>query len=113
MHLYFYLLVMLQEIREWVPEIRHALLQSPNHLVQFHALALLAQIDSFDSSTFSKISQKIKDSRKKSPIAMCLLIRLAAKLIKQNRGYATFDIFFLAYLLQFLNQFCMDLFIIN
>ncbi|PAV90853.1 hypothetical protein WR25_04862 [Diploscapter pachys] len=74
------------EIREWAPEIRHALFHSPSHLVQFHALALLAKIDSFDSSTFSKISQKIKDNRKKSPIAMCLLIRLAAKLIRQNQG---------------------------
>ncbi|PAV72449.1 hypothetical protein WR25_02636 [Diploscapter pachys] len=74
------------EIREWVPDIRHALFHSTSHLVQFHALALLAKIDSFDSSTFSKISQKIKDNRKKSPIAMCLLIRLAAELIRQNQG---------------------------
>lgn len=72
-------------IRRWVNEVQDAVASS-NPMVQFHALALLYQIRSNDKLAVSKMLHKFTKSSLKSPLAICYLIRIAAKLIREEES---------------------------
>ncbi|KAL3081671.1 hypothetical protein niasHS_013021 [Heterodera schachtii] len=52
-----------------------------NHMVQFHALSLLVQIRANDRLAILKMVQKFSKSGLRSPLALCQLVRVAARLI--------------------------------
>ncbi|KAL3071627.1 hypothetical protein niasHT_031991 [Heterodera trifolii] len=52
-----------------------------NHMVQFHALSLLVQVRANDRLAILKMVQKFSKSGLRSPLALCQLIRVAARLI--------------------------------
>ncbi|KAI6206983.1 Coatomer subunit gamma [Aphelenchoides besseyi] len=70
-------------VRRWVNEVQEAV-SSDNHMVQFHALGLLYHIRSNDRLAVSKLLQKFSKSGLRSPLALCYLIRIAAKLIESE-----------------------------
>ncbi|KAL7079888.1 hypothetical protein ACQ4LE_000868 [Meloidogyne hapla] len=55
-------------------------------MVQFHALSLLYQIRSSDRLAILKMVQKFSKSGLRSPLAICYLIRIAAKLVEEDDG---------------------------
>ncbi|KAI3416381.1 hypothetical protein GPALN_005913 [Globodera pallida] len=62
------------------PEVQEAV-STDNHMVQFHALSLLAQIRANDRLAILKMVQKFSKSGLRSPLALCQLVRVAAKLV--------------------------------
>jgi coatomer protein complex subunit gamma len=72
-------------VRRWVSECQEAV-SFENHMVQFHALGLLYHIRSSDRLAISKMVQKFSKSGLRSPLAICYLIRIAAKLIESEDG---------------------------
>jgi coatomer subunit gamma len=72
-------------VRRWGNEVQEAV-SSENHMVQFHALSLLYQIRANDRLAVFKIVQKFSKSGLRSPLALCYLIRIAAKLIEEDDG---------------------------
>ncbi len=83
-------------VRRWVNEVQTAL-QSDNASVQYHALALLHHIKRQDRLAVSKVVASLTRTPLKSPLAQCLLIRFAKKVIDEdqsnpeNRDCALFD----------------------
>uniref|UniRef100_A0A0K0FVY9 Coatomer subunit gamma n=1 Tax=Strongyloides venezuelensis TaxID=75913 RepID=A0A0K0FVY9_STRVS len=67
-------------VRRWSNEIQEVV-ASDNHMVQYHALALLYHIRSGDRIAITKMIQKYGKSGMKSPLALCYLIRIASQLI--------------------------------
>jgi coatomer protein complex subunit gamma len=72
-------------VRRLVNEVQEAV-SSDNHMVQFHALALLYHIRSSDRLAVSKLVQKFSKSGLRSPHAICYLIRIAAKLVEEDES---------------------------
>jgi len=82
-------------VRRWVNEVQ-TMLHSDNASVQYHALALLHQIKRQDRLAVSKIVASLTRTPLKSPLAQCLLIRFAKKVIEEeanaeSRDRALFD----------------------
>ena len=77
-------------VRRWANEVQEAV-SSDNHMVQFHALSLLYQIRSSDRLAILKMVQKFSKSGLRSPLAICYLIRIAAKLVEEDDGRFFFD----------------------
>jgi coatomer subunit gamma len=68
-------------VKRWISETTEAT-QSPNEMVQFHAMQLLYQIKSHDRLGVSKLVQQYSERNTlKSPPAIVLLIRYATKLL--------------------------------
>mmetsp|Transcript_9952 Transcript_9952/g.15344 ORF Transcript_9952/g.15344 Transcript_9952/m.15344 type:complete len:962 (+) Transcript_9952:175-3060(+) len=68
-------------VKKWLTETTEAT-QSPNEMVQFHAMQLLYQIKSHDRLGVSKlVTQFSQRNSLKSPLALVLLIRYTAKLL--------------------------------
>jgi len=68
-------------VKRWITETTEAT-QSPNEMVQFHAMHLLYQIKAHDRLGISKlVSQFSSRNTLRSPLALILLVRYTAKLI--------------------------------
>merc|ERR1719181_1999907 len=72
-------------VKRWVNEVQTAL-QSDNNSVQYHALALLHQIKRQDRLAVSKVVASLTRTPLKSPLAQCLLIRFAKKVMEEDTG---------------------------
>uniref|UniRef100_A0A1L8DWC7 Coatomer subunit gamma n=3 Tax=Nyssomyia neivai TaxID=330878 RepID=A0A1L8DWC7_9DIPT len=75
-------------VKRWANEAQEAL-NSDNIMVQYHALGLLYHIRKADRLAVSKLVNKLTRQSLKSPYAVCMLIRIASKLIEeedQNSG---------------------------
>nr|XP_042907541.1 coatomer subunit gamma-2 [Parasteatoda tepidariorum] len=70
-------------VKRWVNEAQEAV-NSDNVMVQYHALGLLYQIRKNDKLAISKLLTKYTRTTLKSPYAVCLLIRIASKLIEDD-----------------------------
>lgn len=70
-------------VRRWNYEVQEAV-SSKNAMVQFHALALLYHIRSHDLMSVYKLVHKFAKSNLSSPLALCYLIRIAAKLVEED-----------------------------
>ncbi|KAH6922665.1 hypothetical protein HPB50_017474 [Hyalomma asiaticum] len=70
-------------VKRWVNEAQEAV-NSDNIMVQFHALGLLYHIRKSDRLAVSKLVSKYARSALKSPYAVCMLIRIASKLIEED-----------------------------
>ncbi|RWS12027.1 Coatomer subunit gamma-2-like protein [Dinothrombium tinctorium] len=70
-------------IKRWVNEAQEAV-NSDNVMVQHHALGLLYHIRKSDRLAVSKLVTKYIRSGLKSPYAVCMLIRIASKLIEDE-----------------------------
>lgn len=71
-------------VRRWISETQEAT-SSPNEMVQFHAMQLLYQIKSHDRLGVSKlVSQFSTRNTLRSPLALVLLVRYAAKLLQDE-----------------------------
>ncbi|XP_013792446.2 coatomer subunit gamma-2-like, partial [Limulus polyphemus] len=67
-------------VKRWVNEAQEAV-NADNVMVQYHALGLLYHIRRSDRLAVSKLVTKYARSALKSPYAVCMLIRIASKLI--------------------------------
>lgn len=65
-------------VRRWANEVQEAV-SSDNHMVQYHALALLYQIRANDRLAVNKLVQKFSKNALRSPYAVCYLIRIATR----------------------------------
>ncbi|XP_067619303.1 coatomer subunit gamma [Eurosta solidaginis] len=70
-------------VKRWANEAQEAL-NSDNIMVQYHALGLLYHIRKSDRLAVSKLVNKLTRSSMKSPYAVCMLIRVACKLIEEE-----------------------------
>ncbi|TKR82477.1 hypothetical protein L596_016197 [Steinernema carpocapsae] len=70
-------------IRRWANEVQEAV-SHENPMVQYHALVLLYHIRSGDRLAVNKLVQKYSKSGLRSPLALCYLIRISAKLIGED-----------------------------
>lgn len=71
-------------VRRWISETQEAT-SSPDEMVQFHAMQLLYQIKSHDRLGISKlVSQFSTRNTLRSPLALVLLVRYTAKLLKDE-----------------------------
>ena len=74
-------------VKRWVNEVQTAL-QSDSVSVQYHALALLHQIKRQDRLAMSKVVASLTRTPLKSPLAHCLLIRFAKKVMEETNNEA-------------------------
>ncbi|XP_026474774.1 coatomer subunit gamma isoform X1 [Ctenocephalides felis] len=72
-------------VKRWANEVQEAL-NSDNIMVQYHALGLLYHIRKTDRLAVSKLVGKLTRSSMKSPYAVCMLIRIACKLLEEEDG---------------------------
>mmetsp|Transcript_8044 Transcript_8044/g.13313 ORF Transcript_8044/g.13313 Transcript_8044/m.13313 type:complete len:951 (-) Transcript_8044:149-3001(-) len=71
-------------VKRWISETTEAT-QSPNEMVQFHAMQLLYQIKSHDRLGVSKLVQQYSERNSlRSPLAIVLLIRYSSKLLNDE-----------------------------
>ncbi|ALC45581.1 gammaCop [Drosophila busckii] len=70
-------------VKRWANEAQEAL-NSDNVMVQYHALGLLYHIRKSDRLAVSKLVNKLTRNAMKSPYAVCMLIRIACKLIEEE-----------------------------
>ncbi|BFF92658.1 coatomer subunit gamma [Drosophila madeirensis] len=70
-------------VKRWANEAQEAM-NSDNIMVQYHALGLLYHIRKSDRLAVSKLVNKLTRSSLKSPYAVCMLIRIACKLIEEE-----------------------------
>lgn len=70
-------------VKRWANEAQEAL-NSDNIMVQYHALGLLYHIRKNDRLAVSKLVNKLTRQNLKSPYAVCMLIRIACKLIEEE-----------------------------
>ena len=75
-------------VKRWVNEAQEAM-NSDSIMVQYHALGLLYHIRKTDRLAVTKLVSKLTRSSLKSPYAVCLLIRIACKLIEEEDGQQT------------------------
>lgn len=61
-------------VKRWTSEIQEAV-QSPNAMVQYHAIALQLAIKSSDRLAISKILSSLTTTAIRSPMAQCLVVR--------------------------------------
>jgi coatomer protein complex subunit gamma len=72
-------------VKRWVNEVQQAL-SSRFVMVQYHALGLLYQIKRHDRLAVAKLVQSMTRGAIRSPYAHCLLIRFAARSMRDDRG---------------------------
>jgi len=77
-------------IKRWVNEAQEAI-NSDNVMVQYHALGLLYHIRKSDKLAVTKLVSKFTKVPLKSPYAVCMLIRIACKLLEEDGDSALFD----------------------
>ncbi|XP_050534139.1 coatomer subunit gamma-2 [Daktulosphaira vitifoliae] len=70
-------------VKRSLNEIQEAL-SSENVMVQYHALGLLFHIRKTDRLAVSKLVAKLTKTNMKSPFAVCMLIRMACKLLEEE-----------------------------
>lgn len=70
-------------VKRWANEAQEAL-NSDNIMVQYHALGLLYRIRRTDRLAVSKLVNKLTRQNLKSPYAICMLLRIACKLIEDE-----------------------------
>ncbi|XP_044755635.1 coatomer subunit gamma [Coccinella septempunctata] len=70
-------------VKRWVNEAQEAV-NSDNIMVQYHALGLLYHIRKSDRLAVTKLVAKLTRMSLKSPYAVCMLIRITAKLIEEE-----------------------------
>ncbi|KAH8383580.1 hypothetical protein KR009_009353 [Drosophila setifemur] len=70
-------------VKRWANEAQEAL-NSDNIMVQYHALGMLYHIRKADRLAVSKLVNKLTRGSLKSPYAVCMLIRIACKLIEEE-----------------------------
>lgn len=70
-------------VKRWVNEAQEAV-NSDNIMVQYHALGLLYHIRKYDRLAVTKLVAKLTRMSLKSPYAVCMLIRITAKLIEED-----------------------------
>lgn len=70
-------------VKRWANEAQEAL-NSDNIMVQYHALGLLYRIRKTDRLAVSKLVNKLTRQNLKSPYALCMLLRIACKLIEDE-----------------------------
>lgn len=70
-------------VKRWANEAQEAL-NSDNYMVQCHALGLLYHIRKSDRLAVTKLVSKLTRGGLRSPYAMCMLIRITAKLINDE-----------------------------
>ncbi|XP_050436420.1 coatomer subunit gamma-2 isoform X2 [Adelges cooleyi] len=70
-------------VKRSLNEIQEAL-NSDNVMVQYHALGLLFHLRKTDRLAVSKLVAKLTKSNMKSPFAVCMLIRMACKLLEEE-----------------------------
>jgi coatomer protein complex subunit gamma len=70
-------------VRRWISETQQAI-SSPNTMVQFHGIQLLYLIKSHDRLGVSKLVSQFSQRKIKSPLARVLLVRYAAKLLRDE-----------------------------
>ncbi|XP_031636649.1 coatomer subunit gamma [Contarinia nasturtii] len=70
-------------VKRWANEAQEAL-NSDNIMVQYHALGLLYRIRKTDRLAVSKLVNKLTRQNLKSPYALCMLIRIACRLIEDD-----------------------------
>lgn len=70
-------------VKRWANEAQEAL-NSENIMVQYHALGLLYHIRKTDRLAVSKLVNKLTRQHLKSPYAICMLLRIACKLIEDD-----------------------------
>lgn len=70
-------------VKRWANEAQEAL-NSDNIMVQYHALGLLYHIRKSDRLAVTKLVNKLTRQGLKSPYAVCMLIRIACKLIEEE-----------------------------
>lgn len=74
-------------VKRWANEAQEAL-NSDNIMVQYHALGLLYHIRKTDRLAVSKLVNKLTTRQTlKSPYAVCMLIRIACKLIEEEDSF--------------------------
>ncbi|XP_068235109.1 coatomer subunit gamma-2-like [Palaemon carinicauda] len=79
-------------VKRWVSEVQEAL-SSDCVMVQFHALGVLHQIRKSDKLAVTKMVSKLTSSGLRSPYAICLLIRIVARLIEEDEANADSRLF--------------------
>ncbi|XP_063610262.1 coatomer subunit gamma-2-like [Penaeus indicus] len=79
-------------VKRWVSEVQEAL-SSDCVMVQFHALGVLHQIRKSDKLAVTKMVSKLTSSGPRSPYAICLLIRIVARLIEEDEAGADCRLF--------------------
>lgn len=72
-------------VKRWANEAQEAL-NSDNIMVQHHALGLLYHIRKTDRLAVTKLVTKLVRSGLKSPYALCMLIRISAKLLEEEKA---------------------------
>ncbi|CAG9759764.1 unnamed protein product [Ceutorhynchus assimilis] len=70
-------------VKRWVNEAQEAV-NSDNIMVQYHALGLLYHIRKTDRLAVTKLVSRLTRMSLKSPYAVCMLIRISAKLIEEE-----------------------------
>ncbi|XP_071050654.1 coatomer subunit gamma [Onthophagus taurus] len=70
-------------VKRWVNEAQEAV-NSDNIMVQYHALGVLYHIRKSDRLAVTKLVAKLTRMSLKSPYAVCMLIRIAAKLLEED-----------------------------
>ncbi|XP_056633800.1 coatomer subunit gamma [Diorhabda sublineata] len=70
-------------VKRWVNEAQEAV-NSDNVMVQYHALGLLYRIRKIDRLAVTKLIAKLTKTTLRSPYAMCMLIRITAKLLEEE-----------------------------
>ncbi|XP_051889481.1 coatomer subunit gamma-2 isoform X5 [Pristis pectinata] len=79
-------------VRRWVNEAQEAA-SSDNIMVQYHALGLLFHIRKTDRLAVMKMINKFTKCGLKSPFAICMLIRIASKLLEEMDGRQNSSLF--------------------
>ncbi|XP_063218123.1 coatomer subunit gamma-2 [Bacillus rossius redtenbacheri] len=72
-------------VKRWVNEAQEAV-NSDSVMVQYHALGVLYHIRKSDRLAVTKLVAKLTRSFLKSPYAVCMLIRIACKLLEEEDG---------------------------
>ena len=75
-------------VKRWVNEAQEAV-TSDSVMVQYHALGLLYHIRKSDRLAVTKLVSKLTRNSLKSPYAVCMLIRIACKLIEEEDATET------------------------
>lgn len=81
-------------VRRWGNEVQEAV-NADSSMVQYHALGLLYHIKRTDRLAVSKLVSKFATARGgaflRSPLAMCLLIRIACRVVYEEKGKADIE----------------------
>jgi len=72
-------------VKRWVNEVQESV-SSDNVMVQYHALGLLYHLRKSDKLAITKLLSKLTKMSLKSPFAVCMLIRIACKMIEEEDG---------------------------